>query len=321
MKWGLAGAILWALDTVILSIALSATIFTSTAEAIALASFVSTFFHDTAAAIFMWIFNGVRGKMKKAFNLLKSKPGKLVLVAALLGGPVGMSGYVFAVSQIGAAYTSAISAFYPAFGALLAHFFLKDRLKWYQWIGLVVCMSAIAVVGFNPDEGVPGNWALGVTAALLAVFGWGSEANIISYALRFGEADEECCLQIRYTTSALVYAIIIMPVVGGYAFAGQVLFDSALPIIALAGCCGAASYTCYYTAIHKIGAAKGMAINVSYSGWTIPISFILLGTIPTTVGIVCAIVIIIGAIMAATDVKELFSKNNKQLEDGGKTTK
>ncbi len=51
-----------------------------------------------------------------------------------------------------------------------------------------------------------------------------------------------------------------------------------------------------------------MALNISYSGWAIPIAFILLGTIPTPVGIICAIVIIVGATVAATDVRELFTK-------------
>lgn len=308
MRWGFAGAILWALDTVILSIALSSTVFFSTEQAIALASFVSTFLHDFCAATFMWIFNGFRKKTRKMIELLKSKPGKFVMGAALLGGPIGMSGYVFAVSQIGAAYTTAISAFYPAFGALLAHFFLKDRLKAYQWGGLLVCLTAIAVIGFNPDEAVPGDWFLGVAAALLAVVGWGAEANIISYALRFGEADEECCLQIRYTTSALFYLVVILPIVGGLGFTATTLGSDAMPYIAAAGIAGATSYLCYYTAIHKIGVPKGMACNVTYSAWSIPISLLLLGTVPTTLGIVCCVFIILGAIVAATDVKQLLGK-------------
>ena len=55
MQWGLSGAVLWAFDTVILSIALSSTVFFSTPQAIALASFVSTFLHDAFSAIYMFI--------------------------------------------------------------------------------------------------------------------------------------------------------------------------------------------------------------------------------------------------------------------------
>ena len=36
------------------------------------------------------------------------------MLGALLGGPIGMSGYLAAINTIGPGYTAAISAFYPA---------------------------------------------------------------------------------------------------------------------------------------------------------------------------------------------------------------
>lgn len=308
MQWGLSGAVLWAFDTVILSIALSSTVFFSTPQAIALASFVSTFLHDAFSAIYMFIYNGFRKKLGKTWKLLRSKTGLFVCIAALIGAPLGMSGYVFSINQIGAAYAGAISAFYPAFGAFLAHVFLKERLKPYQWGGLVVCLVAIAAIGFTPDEAVPGDWFLDIAAALFTVFGWGAEAVIISYALRFGEADEECCLQIRESVSALTYMIIILPVLGGWGCAVDVVASDALPWIALAAFMGTSSFICYYTSIGKIGAPKSMGLNVSYSGWAVPISMVLVGTQPTPVGVVCTVLIIVGAIVAATDLSELFGK-------------
>lgn len=52
-----------------------------------------------------------------------TRHGLVVVVAAVLGGPVGMTGYLTAIENIGSGYTACISAFYPAFGALLAVFF------------------------------------------------------------------------------------------------------------------------------------------------------------------------------------------------------
>ena len=49
-------------------------------------------------------------------------------------------------------------------------------------------------------------------------------------------------------------------------------------------------------------------MNVSYSGWAVPISMVLVGTQPTPVGVVCTVLIIVGAIVAATDLSELFGK-------------
>lgn len=313
MKWGLGAAITWAFDTVVLSIALMSTTFFATEQAIALASFTSTFLHDGVSAVLMWVYNGFRRKLRKTWQLFRTKAGKLVVVAAIIGAPLGMTGYVIAINNIGAAYATAITAFFPAYGALLAHFFLKEEMRAYNWVGLIVCLVAVAVLGFNPDESVPGNWALGVAGALVCVVGWGTEAVIIAYALRFGEADDECCLQIRQTTSALVYAIILMPLLGGWGCTIDAFLSPAMPVIALAALLGTVSYLCYYKAIDAIGAAKAMALNISYSGWAIPIAALLLGTIPTPTGIVCALVIIVGAIVAATDVRELFGRSKTEV--------
>jgi len=308
MRYGLGAAITWAFDSVILSIALMSTCFFTTEQAIALASFTSTFLHDGTSAILMFIYNAFRRKLGMTWKLLRTKTGLLVVVAAVIGAPLGMTGFVFAINQIGAAYTTAITAFFPAYGALIAHIFLKERMKWYQWIGLAVCLCAVAALSFNPDEAVPGDWLLGVIGSLVCVVGWGTEACIISYALRFGNADDECCLQIRQTTSALTYIIIILPALGGWGCTIDAMTSDAMPIIALAAVIGTASYLFYYKAIDRIGAAKSMALNISYSGWAIPVSLILLGSIPTPFGIACALIIIAGAIVAATDVKEVFSR-------------
>ena len=308
MKFGLGAALTWAFDTVILGIALSNVVFFETPTAIALAAFTSTFIHDGMSAIYMFIYMAIRKKLRKTWKLLTSKKGKYIVIAAVIGAPFGMSGYVLAIDNIGPAYTAAISAFFPAFGSLLAVFFLKTKMKWYQWIGLVVCLAAVAVLGWTPDETVAGNWTIGVIGALITVVGWGTEAVIIEWALRDSEADDECCLQIRQTTSALSYALIILPILGGWGVTIDAIASSAMPIIALASLIGTISYLFYYKAIDRIGAAKSMALNITYSAWAIPISLIMLGSIPDVRGIICAIVIIVGAIAAATDVKELFAK-------------
>lgn len=314
MRFGLAAAITWAFDTVILSIALSCSCFFSTEQAILLASFTSTFLHDAFSAIYSFIYMGIRGKLKQTWQVLKSKTGLFIVVAAIIGAPIGMTGYVLSINNIGPAYAAAITAFFPAYGALLAHFVLKEKMKGYQWVGLFVCLIAVAVMGFNPDEAVPGDWFLGVIGALICVFGWGTEAVIIAYGLRDSNVEDENAMQIRQTTSALFYAIIILPLLGGWGETINVVVSDAMPIIALAALLGTASYLFYYKAIARIGAAKSMALNISYSGWAIPVSLVLLGTIPSILGIVCAIVIIVGAICASTDLKELFSPANRGFQ-------
>lgn len=309
MIYGFLAAITWAFDTVVLSIAFGNPVFSATASAIALATFTSTFLHDCSSAIFAFGYMGIRKKLSDTWRVLRSRDGLWIIIAALVGGPVGMTGYLLAVNNIGAAYAAAISAFFPAWGALLSRIFLKEEMRWYQWVGLIVSLTAIAVLGWTPAEGVPGTWTTGIIGALICVFGWGTEAVIIAWALRNSSVEDEVAMQIRQTTSAAAYALVILPLLGAWPETINVLTSSAVIPIALAACSGTASYLFYYRAIGLIGAAKAMALDTTYSAWAIPLSLVLLGTMPDAKGVICAIVIIVGAIVAAADIKELFSKN------------
>lgn len=72
------------------------------------------------------------------------------------------------------------------------------------------------------------------------------------------------------------------------------------------GVAGTCSYLFYYKGISVIGAARGMALNISYSAWAVLFGLILLGTVPGPVEIVCCIAILCGTILAACDWGELF---------------
>ena len=74
---GIIAGITWALETVILGIALGMTPFCSTEQAIFLAPFVSTFLHDACSAVWSWIYNGVKGNLGKVgTHKLVNKNGK-----------------------------------------------------------------------------------------------------------------------------------------------------------------------------------------------------------------------------------------------------
>lgn len=315
MGYGIGAAITWAFDTVILSIALSCSAFFSTEQAIALASFTSTFLHDGASAIYTFIFMAIRRKLGRTKELLFSKSGKYIVIAAIIGAPIGMTGYVTSIANIGPAYTAAITAFFPAYGAALAHFVLKEPMRAYNWVGLIVCLIAVAVLGWTPAEDIPGDWIIGLLGCLACIVGWGTEAVIIAWGVKSAQIDDQCAMQIRQTTSAITYGLVLLPIVGGWGCTIEAMFSEAMPWIALAALSGTISYLLYYKAIAVIGAAKSMALNITYSAWAIPMSLIFLGTLPDLRGIVCALVIIVGAIVAATDVKQLFTKSNIDEEE------
>ena len=311
MKYGLLSGLLWGLDTVVLGIGLSMAPYIGTAEAIAFAAIASSFLHDAFCAVWLWIYMAAKGRLKDTLAALKTRSGKVVILGALLGGPIGMTGYVIAINNIGAGYTAIISSFYPAFGTVMAVLLLKEKMTWKQVIALMVALGGIVAMGMlSMDSTVPGNPVVGLIAAAACVIGWGSEAVLCAWGMRDDAVDNETALHIRETTSALVYAIVVLPLFGAWAFTAHAFPSLATGVVALAGLAGAVSYLFYYKAIGRIGAAKGMALNISYSAWAVLFGLILLGSVPGVVQIICCVAILCGTVLAASDWKELFSRTD-----------
>ena len=309
---GIIAGITWAIETIVLGIALAMSPFCSTEQAIFLAPFVSTFLHDACSAIWATAYNGVRGNLKNVWKAFKTKSGKWVVAAAVIGGPIGMTGYVLAVNYMGASIGAVASAVFPAIGSILAYIFLKEKMKWHQWIFLVFTLLGVYGLSYSPELQIQNFW-LGLLGAAMCAFGWGIETVILAKCLKDPEVLDEYALQIRQTTSALTYGIIILPVLKGWGFTAS-LFSAEtgwlLPTIAIAALFATVSYLFYYKAISQIGASKAMALNVTYCAWAIVFTVLILRdtSVLTPITIICAIVVLVCGIFAAADFKEILSK-------------
>lgn len=309
---GIIAGITWALETVILGIALSMSPFVSTEQAIFLAPFVSTFLHDAFSAIWSCIYNAIRGNLKNVWKALKTKSGKWVILAAVIGGPIGMTGYVMAVNYMGASIGAVASAIFPAIGSVLAYFFLKEKMKWHQWVFLIITLLGVYGLSYSPELSIQ-SFGLGILGALMCAFGWGIEAVILAKCLKDPEVTDEYALQIRQTTSAITYGAIILPCISGWGFTAELFTVNTgwlLPVIAVAALFATVSYLFYYKAIAAIGASKAMALNVTYTAWAIVFTVIILRdmSVLNPLTICCALVVLICGIFAAADYKEIFSK-------------
>ena len=302
------------LSPFILGIALSMAPFVSTEQAIFLAPFVSTFIHDAFSALWATLYNGVRGNLKNVYKAaFKTKSGKFVMLAAVIGGPIGMTGYVLAINYMGASIGAVASAVFPAIGAILAYFFLKEKMQWYRWIFLLATLLGVYGLSYSPELNITDFW-LGIAGAMMCAFGWGIEAVILAKCMQDPDVKDEYALQIRQTTSALVYGIVLLPLLHGWGFTVS-LFTSGtgwlLPVIAIAAFFATLSYLCYYRAIAAIGASKSMALNVTYAAWAIFFTAVFLGdtSVLTPTTIICALIVIVCGILTAADGKDLFSKS------------
>ena len=63
--------------------------------------------------------------MSGVAKAIKTKSGRFVSLATIIGGPVGMTGYVLSVANMGASIGAVAFAIFPTIGAVLACIFLK----------------------------------------------------------------------------------------------------------------------------------------------------------------------------------------------------
>lgn len=309
MVTGIFAGIMWALETLVLGIALGWDFIASTGEGTALAPLVCTFLHDAFSAVFLWIYVFGKGEGKQALKVFGLSDFKWLAVASAVGGPVGMTGYVMAVNYMGAAVGAVASAVYPAIGSILAFVFLKQKLKGYQWMFLIFTLLGVLGIGYSPNIDI-NNFALGILGAFMCAFGWGTEGVILSKCMQNDSIKSDYALMIRQSTSAVVYGLIILPLFRGFGFTAQFFKGenaSVLIVIALAALCATISYLLYYKTIAAKGVAKAMALNITYTAWATIFSVIFLKDFSllniSTLG--CGAVIVICGILSATDMSFL----------------
>ena len=276
MGYGILAGITWALETVIIGIALGMSPFIATEQAVFLAPFVSTFIHDLFSAAWAAIYNGARGNLKNVWKALNRKGGKFVALAAVIGGPVGMTGYVMSINYMGAS------------------------------------VGAVYGLSYSPELNISNFW-LGVCGTLMCAFGWGIEAVVLAKCMQDPEVKDEYALQIRQTTSALVYGVVLLPILKGWGFTASLFAGGTgwlIPVIIVAAFFATVSYLCYYRAIATIGASKAMALNVTYAAWAIVFTVVILKdtSVLTPTTVICSLIVIVCGIFAAADFKELLSK-------------
>ncbi len=313
MVTGIFAGITWALETVILGLALTMAPFVSTARGLLLAPFISTFIHDMVSALCMCGYNGAKGNLSDVARIFKTKNFKWLVLASAIGGPVGMTGYVLAVNYMGSSIGAVASAVYPAIGSVLAYFFLKEKIKWYRWIFLFFTLLGVFGLSYSPELNIS-NFYLGLCGAFMCAFGWGIEGVILSKCMKDAAIKSEYALQIRQTTSAIIYGLVIIPVLNGWGFTSE-LFSTdnitVLLIIAAAAFFATVSYLLYYKTIARLGVSKAMGLNITYTAWAMMFSVVFLKNTdilnPLTVS--CALVVVVCGILASTDFRELFKKN------------
>ncbi|EIK83433.1 EamA family transporter [Gardnerella sp. KA00603] len=330
MKYAFLSGFLWGIDTALLAVLTTFLSYNSSTNSVIFVGILGALLHDAVCAIFMWIYISTRKKWHKTLEILnKPRILALIIVGSLLGGPIGMSGYVLAASNIGAGYAAAISAFYPAVGTVLSALILRERLSAAKYAAFALALIAVSALGYfscaqDAQSYVNSNTILGLAGAILSVVGWGSEAVVCAWATRQKSIDDEIILHIRQTTSAFAYVIIAIIAIVSSIFVSSTgtstgasagtstglesyisLSTSSLQAFKIAGMAiivgllGVSSYLCYYRGIAKVGASRAMAANVTYAAWSMIVTAIISCTMPSVLAWICCITIMCSTVFVA----------------------
>ncbi len=330
MKYAFLSGFLWGIDTALLAVLTTFLSYNSSTNSVIFVGILGALLHDAVCAIFMWIYISTRKKWHKTLEILnKPRILALIIVGSLLGGPIGMSGYVLAASNIGAGYAAAISAFYPAVGTVLSALILRERLNTAKYAAFALAIIAVSTLGYfsctqDAQSYVNSNTILGLAGAILSVVGWGSEAVVCAWATRQKSIDDEIILHIRQTTSAFAYVIIAIIAIVSSIFVSSTgtstgasagtstglesyisLSTSSLQAFKIAGMAiivgllGVSSYLCYYRGIAKVGASRAMAANVTYAAWSMIVTAIISCTMPSVLAWICCITIMCSTVFVA----------------------
>lgn len=298
---GVIVGIAWGLDGVLMGRVGSNEIFAG----FELSPLVTALFHD--GFCFVWIALALifSKQIVGAFKLLKTKKGLATIVAAIVGAPIGMSAYLLAIKYSGAPYASSISVIYPGVGAILSYFILKEKLSMKAIIGITISLFGSFMLGFNPSADVPATFLKGVMFALVSVAGWALEGVIVAYAMRkikgeeHVEATPQQFLLVRYLTSLLSYGLIVVPLIGGYGVAADIVSSGLVFKYAGIAILGAITYLAWYKAVDLIGAAMGTALNSTACLWSIIFSALLFGEAITFKLALWGCVIVLGVFIFA----------------------
>lgn len=279
--------------------------------------------NDTMSALWCLLTAALKGKLGDFFRTLKSKPGVIMICAALVGGPIASSCYVIALQQAGSIVIP-ISALCPAFGAVLARIFFKQPLTPRMVLGIAICFLASFMIASSSlgGDAAPG-MALGLLLGLASALGWGLEGCIAGYGTSM--IDYQIGITIRQLTSGLSNMIILLPIFAlvadenagfSWRLLGEAYSDGgSIIFFVISGFFAMYAYSLWYKGNSMCGAALGMACNGAFSFWGPFFCWIVLGlvcgqdgwAIPP-IGWAAAVVMVIGIFIIAVNPLDFVKK-------------
>ncbi|MFX0547803.1 hypothetical protein ACOAKC_00570 [Hathewaya histolytica] len=283
--------------------------------------------NDTCSAVWSLLYAGVKGKFGDFLRCINTKPGRIMILAALIGGPIAGTAYVIALQMAGSIVVP-ISALCPAIAAILGKVLYKQELNKRMAFGILICVCASFLIGSTGFAGeVSSKTLLGIAIAVIAALGWGFEGCVAGYGSAM--IDPEIGICIRQVTSGISNLFILVPVFGIMAGGVNISVDLAVQAFtsgpamvwfAVSGLLSFVTFMTWYAANSMCGAGLGTACNGTYSffgplfcllvlgvyggmdGWSLPV-----------VAWIGAVIMMIGILTISMNPLDLFRKKKEEV--------
>lgn len=284
---------------------------------------IASALNDLASAVWALVITAKQGKLGDFFLTLRSKPGIIMVAAALAGGPIANAAYVIALSQAGPVVTP-ISALCPATGAILARILFKQKMGPRVILGIVICAVASGMIGLTSLTGeVQPGMVTGLILALIAALGWGVEGCIAGFGTSM--IDSQIGITIRQSTSGIVNMFVMLPILTIVGSQGlDLTYGLVLDAIAsvpssvfflVSGLFAYMSFATWYRGNSMCGTALGMALNGTYTFFGPLFTWIFVGLVMgvdgyslTPIAWVAAVVMMIGIVVIAVNPFDYLKK-------------
>lgn len=250
-----------------------------------LAAFTITFALAALAAGINDLFSGVWSLIACAKNhqigdlvkTLKTKPGRIMVLCAAIGGPFATIAYIIGLNAATAAGNPGvivpIAALNCAIGAVLGRILFKQSLSAHKVAGILICLVAAALIGGTSFAAMGPEALTGCLFAFLAAFGWGFEGCVAGFGTIL--IDYRIGIAIRQASAGILELLIMFPLltaIGGEAgtildLAGAAFTSPAVLIFVVSGFFAMPAFSFWYKGNSMCGAALGMACNGMYAFW------------------------------------------------------
>lgn len=240
--------------------------------------------NDTCSAIWALSYALVKGKFRDFLRCINTAPGRIMILAALIGGPIAGTAYVIALQMAGSIVVP-ISALCPAIAAILGKILYKQELNKRMAFGIGVCVFASFLIGSTGfSGGASKSTVIGLLIAIIAALGWGFEGCVAGYGTAM--IDPEIGICIRQVTSGIANIFILVPVFGMMAGGVNISVDLAMQAFtsgpamiwfALSGLLSFITFMSWYAGNSMCGAGLGTACNGTYSFFGPLFCLLLLG--------------------------------------------